>query len=303
MNRILKYSFITGLIFIIACNKKETSVKEKILLPVVNTIHPIKGNIQENKQLNGQVIYLNKTIITAPLTGYVTKVNTLIGNYVNKGDLIFKIQTSENKALENTKILKSMNYGKTSLYANASGYINSLNITEPGIYITQGTALATIVNDKDLIIQVNTPYEYNKLIAGNKNIQIELPDKSILSASYYKTINMVDPVSQTQKIYFKLKKHKILPENLNVIADFITESKNNSILLPKEAVLTNETEDQFWIMKIINNSIAVRVPVEKGLEENGKTEILKPILTDKDLIIIKGAYGLSDSTKVKVEQP
>ena len=303
MNRILKYSFITGLIFIIACNKKETSVKEKILLPVVNTIHPIKGNIQENKQLNGQVIYLNKTIITAPLTGYVTKVNTLIGNYVNKGDLIFKIQTSENKALENTKILKSMNYGKTSLYANASGYINSLNVTEPGIYITQGTAMATIVNDKDLIIQVNTPYEYNKLIAGNKNIQIELPDKSILSASYYKTINMVDPVSQTQKIYFKLKKHKILPENLNVIADFITESKNNSILLPKEAVLTNESEDQFWIMKIINNSIAVRVPVEKGLEENGKTEILKPILTDKDLIIIKGAYGLSDSTKVKVEQP
>ena len=303
MNRILKYSFITGLIFIIACNKKETSVKEKILLPVVNTIHPIKGNIQENKQLNSQIIYLNKTIITAPLTGYVTKVNTLIGNYVNKGDLIFKIQTSENKALENTKNLKSMDYGKTSLYANASGYINSLNVTEPGIYITQGTAMATIVNDKDLIIQVNTPYEYSKLIAGNKNIQIELPDKSILAASYYKTINMVDPVSQTQKIYFKLKKHKILPENLNVIADFITESKNNSILLPKEAVLTNESEDQFWIMKIINNSIAVRVPVEKGLEENGKTEILKPILTIKDLIIIKGAYGLSDSTKVKVEQP
>ena len=303
MNRILKYSFLTGLLFIIACHKKETSVKEKILLPVVNTIHPVKGNIQENKQLNGQIIYLNKTIITAPLTGYITKVNTIIGNYVDKGDLIFKIQTSENKALENTKNLKSMDYGKISLYANASGYINSLNVTEPGIYITQGTAMATIVNDKDLIIQVNTPYEYSKLITGNKNIQIELPDKSILAASYYKTINMVDPVSQTQKIYFKLKKHKILPENLNVIADFITESKNNSILLPKEAVLTNETEDQFWIMKIINDSIAVRVPVEKGLEENGKTEILKPILTDKDLIILKGAYGLTDSTKVKVEQP
>jgi len=302
MNRILKYSFLAGLLLLISCHQKETVVQEKNLLPIVNTIHPFHGNIQENKQLNGQIIYLNKTIITAPITGYVTKVNTTIGNYINKGDLIFKIQTSENKALQNTKSFNSNNYGQISLYAIASGYINSLNVTESGAYITEGTAMATVVNDKDLIVQVNSPYEYSKLLAKNKNIQIELPDKSTMAASYYKTIPMVDPISQTQKIYFKLKKYKILPENLNVIVDFTTEAKKNRVLLPKAAVLTNETEDQFWIMKVLNDSLAVKVPVVKGLEENGKTEILKPFLTDKDCIILKGAYGLSDSTTVKVRQ-
>jgi len=302
MNRILKYSFLAGLLLLISCHQKETVVQEKNLLPIVNTIHPFHGNIQENKQLNGQIIYLNKTIITAPITGYVTKVNTTIGNYINKGDLIFKIQTSENKALQNTKSFNSNNYGQISLYAIASGYINSLNVTESGAYITEGTAMATVVNDKDLIVQVNSPYEYSKLLAKNKNIQIELPDKSTMAASYYKTIPMVDQISQTQKIYFKLKKYKILPENLNVIVDFTTEAKKNRVLLPKAAVLTNETEDQFWIMKVLNDSLAVKVPVVKGLEENGKTEILKPFLTDKDCIILKGAYGLSDSTTVKVRQ-
>ncbi|MFA6677667.1 MAG: hypothetical protein WCS34_08790, partial [Bacteroidales bacterium] len=75
----------------------------------------------------------------------------------------------------------------------------------------------------------------------------------------------------------------------------------NSILLPKAAVLTNETEDEFWIMKIINDSLAVKIPIEKGLEENGKIEILRPILQIDDKVIIKGAYSLDDSTKVKVE--
>lgn len=301
MNRIFKYGFIIGFLLISSCRQHTSDIQDKILLPKVNTINPILGNIKDNVQLNGRIIYLNKTTITAPIAGYVTLVNVHIGDYVNKGDLIFKIQTSENKALQTLKDSTLNEYGQISLYASTSGYLSYLDITESGVYITEGMAMTTIIKSKDLIIQVNSPYEYSDILAKNKKIEIVLPDKSVLTAYYYKTIPMVDPVSQTQKVYFKLKDYKLLPENLNVIADFTIQDHKNSILLPKAAVLTNETEDEFWIMKIINDSLAVKIPIEKGLEENGKIEILRPILQIDDKVIIKGAYSLDDSTKVKVE--
>lgn len=319
MNKILKYclplknilkprlsiiftiSIILSTILLSSCQKNKHSAQEKTMLPIVTTINPVLGDIKENNQLNGQIIYLNKITIIAPITGYVTLVNTAVGNSVNKGDLIFKIQTNENKALENLNKSKLNEYGQISLHASASGYINSLDVTESGVYITQGTPMATIVKNKDLIVQVNSPYEYSSILSKNKNIQIILPDKNILTAYYYKTIPEVDPMSQTQKTYFKLKEYKLLPENLNVLVNFTTQSKKNSILLPKSAILTNETEDKFWIMKVNKDSLAIEIPVEKGLEENGNIEILKPELNINDKIIIKGAYSLEDSTKVTVE--
>jgi hypothetical protein len=73
------------------------------------------------------------------------------------------------------------------------------------------------------------------------------------------------------------------------------------MILPKEAILTNETQDKFWIMKVIADSLALKIPVVKGLENDGEVEIIKPALKLTDIIIQKGAYGLSDSTKVKIK--
>ena len=110
---------------------------------------------------------------------------------------------------------------------------------------------------------------------------------------------LVDRVSQTQTIYVKLKTYKELPENLNVTVKILKSSKEKAVTVPKTAVLANETQDKFWIMKIVNDTLAVEVPVEKGLENDLETEILTPLLTTADRVIAKGAYGLPDSSAVK----
>jgi hypothetical protein len=111
---------------------------------------------------------------------------------------------------------------------------------------------------------------------------------------------VVDPVSQTQQIYFKLNKYSLLPENLNVIVKIPNKQKQHTIILPKNVVLTNETQDKFWILKVTNDSLAIKVPVKKGLENNTHVEILIPTLKITDKIVDKGGYGLPDSTKVKI---
>ena len=287
------------LVFLFSCNQKETA-NISAPLPSVSTIHPVRGNIQENKQLNGQVIYLNKTTVTAPITGYITEVNTKVGNWVAKDELLFKIQTKESKALQNTNEAGTNQFGIIPVFASVSGFINTLNVTDANVFITEGNALATIVKNTDLIIQVNAPFEYSKFLNNRKNIEIELPNNEVLHAVFYKSIPLVDPISQTQQIYFKLKNHTTLPENLNVLGTFFIEEKKESILLPKDAVLTNETQDEFWIMRVTSDSFAIKVPVIKGIETDGKIEIVKPLLNISDEIIVTGGYELPDSTKVKM---
>lgn len=300
MNRILPYIFIAALIFTLSCKQKQ-SAQQIVTPPSVDVIYPIIGNIQETGQINGQVIYLNKNTVAAPITGYVTSIKKAVGDHVNKGDLLYVLQTKESAALQNSGFSKSGSIGLVSVSAGTSGYISTLSVTSVGDFVSEGLAMASIVQTSDLLIQINTPYENTRKIIHNHQVEIELSDKNRLTAIYYKSIPLVDAVSQTQQLFFKLKDFQILPENLNVMVYFLKAEKHNCLTLPKDAVLTNETQDEFWVMKLTKDSLAVKIPIEKGLEANGKIEILKPALTLTDKIIQSGAYGLPDSTKVTIK--
>lgn len=296
----LIYIFI--FIFVLqSCKQKTTSVETKnVPLPQVSITHPVLGDIKEFEQINGQIIFLNKTTISSPITGYVTLVNAKIGDKIAKGKLLYKIQTKESIALQKAKISPNSNFGIVSVYASVTGYVNSQNIPDSGVFVNEGNSMMTIIKNTDLAVQVNAPFSLSNLIQTQKSIEIELPNKEQKTAYFYKTIPTVDAVSQTQQILFKLKKFTPLPENLNVLIKIPILERNQTTLINKEAVLSNETQDDFWIMKVTENNLALKINIKKGLENNKNVEILSPKLNLKDKIIVKGAYGLSDSTQVKI---
>ena len=82
---------------------------------------------------------------------------------------------------------------------------------------------------------------------------------------------------------------------------YVKKVKPLAVTLPKEAVLTNEVQDEFWIMKMIDDATAVKVTVVKGIESGGKVEILSPVLIPGDNILLTGNYGLPDTASVMVE--
>jgi len=65
-------------------------------------------------------------------------------------------------------------------------------------------------------------------------------------------------------------------------------------------LMTNETQSEFWIMRIDASDMAVKIPVKKGIENDSIVEIISPQLNGKDLIISEGAYGLPDSTVITI---
>jgi hypothetical protein len=53
-------------------------------------------------------------------------------------------------------------------------------------------------------------------------------------------------------------------------------------------------------MKMINADTAIKIPIKKGIQTEDKIEILSPVLTPEDKIVLTGNYGVADTIKVKV---
>ena len=76
--------------------------------------------------------------------------------------------------------------------------------------------------------------------------------------------------------------------------------EGNSAVLPKSAIMSSDVLDEFWIMKLINDSTAVKVGIEKGIEDSDMVQVLSPKLNADDKIVFVGAYGLPDTANVKI---
>jgi hypothetical protein len=72
-------------------------------------------------------------------------------------------------------------------------------------------------------------------------------------------------------------------------------------LLPKGAVLANETLDKYWVMKLANDSTAVKIPVRTGITSGEMIEILEPQFSREDKILLSGNYGLPDTALVTIQ--
>jgi hypothetical protein len=129
-----------------------------------------------------------------------------------------------------------------------------------------------------------------------------LPDGEQLTSTISGNMPTMDAASQTQSIILKVNATHPLPENLIAKVRVVKSFKGSAISLPRAAVLTDETQSEFWIMQVINDSTAAKVPVKKGIETGERIEILSPTLSAADKILLTGNYGLSDTARIQIEK-
>ena len=110
----------------------------------------------------------------------------------------------------------------------------------------------------------------------------------------------MDAASQTQGVLLKVSTNHALPENLIGKVRVIKSFKADAHTLPKGCVLADETQNEFWVMKMIDDSTAIKVAVKNGIESADKIEIISPAFPADDRILVTGNYGLSDTAKVQI---
>jgi len=283
-------------LLIASCGKKEAEQAEQKPIVSVKTASVKLGEIDSKLTFNGKTVYLKKNMISSPISGYVRLIAVKFGEYVKKGELLFEIQTKENKALENSNV---GNAGLIKVFAPSQGVVNTLNITENGAYVVEGATLCTVAENQEVLVQLNLPFEFNSLVKTGETCTLVLGEDTRFSGTIYQILPTVDDANQTQQVLIKPHYSKPLPENLNLEVELLKARHSRSCLIPRNALMTNETQTEFWVMKVVNN-MAIKVPVQKGIENDETVEVLNSGLTTSDLVISEGAYGLNDSSAVKI---
>ena len=254
--------------------------------------------------LNAMSSFQQKNYVKSNTVGYIQKVNTQIGHYVDKGETVFTVKTKEAESIGNSVNILDTTFrfsGVNKIKAPEHGYISQLN-HQVGDYVQDGEQLAVISDRGSFAFIMQLPYEMRANVKLGQDVQLTLPDDEKITGRIASFMPNVDTAAQTQGVVIKIDNNKAIPENLVARARLIRTQKNNTVSLPKSAVLTDETQTNFWIMKLINPTTAVKVPVTKGIEVGDRVEILSPKFSPQDKIVVTGNYGLADTAKVKIVQ-
>jgi hypothetical protein len=288
----------------LACN--HTQVNDETITPrsTVTTTNIKNGIMVQTDRLSATAMYLRRNTVAAPVAGYVYSTHVNFNDHVKKGQLLYILETKERFVLGNSvnNDFKDKNYGLIKVYAAISGVISTIPQSQSGVFVMEGSALSNIVDPTSLYFQVNIPYEDEKFIQDYFYCDVILPDKTVIHTHLEKPIIQANTGLQTIPYMAKPITNKYIPEGIIATVHLVTYKNNNSTMLPKPAVLSDERMLNFWVMKLLKDSIAVKVSVMIGAQNDSLIEIKQPHFTQQEKILVSSNYGLSDTALVKILQ-
>jgi HlyD family secretion protein len=305
MRKIYSYILFFPLVFVSCTNK----ISEKEDVPVViQTPVTVTGIVREPLEdfieLNATSAFLLKNYVKANANGYLESAHVMPGQRVNSGQVLFTMKTKEAESIGNAinKLDSSFKFsGTNTIKAGANGFISQLN-HQPGDYVQDGEQLAVISDERSFVFLLELPYELKTYVKLNTHIDVQLPDGEKIPGIISSYMPTVEAASQTIPLVIKVDPGRKIPENLIGKVKIQKIVRENAVSLPKTCVLADETQSSFWVMKLIDSTTAVKVPVKKGIETNERIEILSPEFSVQDKFLVTGNYGLGDTAKVNVVQ-
>jgi len=295
---VLKIYLLLAIFTIISCQEEITEEIETSAKVQVNICKIQKGNLPDYIQLTGKTIYLNKSSLVAPISGYITKVNIQQGDKVQKGELLFEMQSPEAYIMKQ-KDSTASHYGIVKIYAPENGRLVSLNIVNSSVFVEKGSVMCILMASNDLKLQVNVPFEYNKYAKIGSKCKVVLPDNTNIEGQISKILPQIDETSQTIKALANINSKQFIPENM-IVSVLLDKSEQKEVqTLPKKCLQTDALMQDFWVMKLINDSMAVQTMVTIGNQTHDTIEVLSPLFDSNALFISEGAYGLNDTVLIQ----
>jgi len=298
------FAILLAMSFLLGCSNKgagtaddESSTEAKGKIEVTVT-EPRIGKIFHNETLNATTVYQVNDAVHAPISGYIRKINATPGQAVKAGDILFTMQTKEAAALGNIKDSLFRSSG-VQVKVTETGIIKSIS-KQPGDYVQEGDELCTIAENSSLVFMLDVPFEMRKYIKQEQTYTISLPDGEKMQAHITVQAPGMDKLVQMERYILKTTTPIDLPEGLIATVNIPTSNQTNAVILPKSAVLSNETQTEFWVMKLVRDSMAVKVDIEKGIETKDSIQVKSPVFTAEDKVLISGNYGVGDTVMVKI---
>ena len=200
------------------------------------------------------------------------------------------------ESLKATYELKRLNYDYSNIRATISGVVSSRDI-KPGENLAVGQVAFRITDTSELVAYLQIPQaELAKFSAGHE-ATVEVA--SMPGYDFAATIVRISPTIDARNGTFRAT--AIIDNAGGNLAPgmfgrftIAYEKHTNAMLIPKNALLNEDNETTVYV---VQNDEVVRRPVEIGIEEDGRVEILDGLLDD-DQVVVVGHSGLRDGSKV-----
>ena len=294
---------ISGTLFFLgSCKHSPQAPEETPVVKTPVTVIPLTyKSVTSTVSLPAVATFLNKNIIRATTAGTIDKILITPGEFISKNQLLFAIRTKEASALANSvQTDTTLNFkGLINISSHGEGVINSISY-QKGDFVQEGDELAIVSDQNSLVFILDLPFELEKYIERNRNCSIILPDKREIRGTITGKLPEMDVLSQTVRYIIRPVSNENLPSNLIASINLVKSASEKALVLPKQAVLGNETQTEFWVMKLLNDSTAIKIPVNKGFENNEEVEITSPAFLSSDRILMTGNYGLADTARVTI---
>jgi len=294
---------ISGLMVLsLSCKHAAPSPEETTEVKTPVTVAPVEyKSVTSTISLPAVATFMNKNIIRATTSGIIEKILIAPGEFISDGQLLFTIMTREAMALDkkvqaDTSLIFK---GLINIASHKEGVINSIAY-QKGDFVQEGDEMAVVSEQNSLVFIMDVPFELDKYVERNRNCRIILPDNRQIDGTITRKLPEMDMQSQTIRYVIKPSSTGRFPGNLIASVNLIKSSNEKALILPKPAVLGDETQTEFWVMKLLNDSTAVKISVTKGFENNEEVEIVNPAFLPSDRIVVSGNYGLPDTARVTI---
>ena len=301
----LLYLFGCGIFLIaLSCRSTPGSTEKEIEAKTPVTVVTVAcKTISETIDVPAVTSYLKKNTIRSTTTGLVESVLVVQGEYVMRGKLMVTLKTREASAMQMTvQSDSSLAFkGIIKVYSPEEGVISSIS-HQSGDFVQEGDELAVVSDQNSMVFILEVPVEQAGLVEKTKECSLKLPDGRIIPGTITGKLPEMNVQNQTVNYIVKPASKLRLPQNLIADASLMKTISTNALVLPKDAVLGNETLTECWVMKLINDTTAVRVMVRKGIEKEDEVEIIEPKFLPEDRILMTGNYGLPDTATVIISK-
>lgn len=198
-------------------------------------------------------------------------------------------------ALENAKI----QLDKMDIKSPIKGVIVNLPYYTKGTRINTGDEMVTIMNYRQLYMEVNLPEkDIVQIKIGNRaNVtNYTLPNDTLIG-KITQLSPVIDPSTRTFKGLLVINNPKLLLRpGMFVKADIVVAKKENAIVISKDIILSKQRGKTVFV---VERGAASERLITTGLESATEVEILKGLKKDERLIT-SGFETLRNRSKVKV---
>ena len=192
-----------------------------------------------------------------------------------------------------------------TLRAPIAGIVTQRTI-QSGMYVSIGMTAFTIMDPTSLMLVIHLPEkDLSRLHVGQSaEVRVDALPGEIFEASVRRVNPSVNPVSGTVKVVLDLNEaiRSRLPESAFARVKLVMSTRNNVLMVPKEAVLEESGRKYVFVVKTEADDsagVAHQVEVGTGLEDTNRIQIFRG-LTDEDWVVTTGHDALSDGSRVNV---